>query len=87
MAAPLLNVSYDKASYAPGAPVVATVDYSDPDTKTTSDVWKATNANGEQATITVSRNVVDPVTIVPPAGFTMVPNSDTGAQVKFSGTA
>lgn len=87
MAAPVLNVTYDKTVYAPGAQIVATVTYSDPDTKVTPEVWTATNANGEKATITVERNVVDPVTVVPPAGFTLVPNSDTGAQVKYTATA
>jgi hypothetical protein len=87
MATPTLSVAYDKATYAPGAQITATVTYSDPDTKTTSEVWQATNANGEQATITVDRHVVDAVTIVPPAGFTQVPGSDTGASVKFTATA
>jgi hypothetical protein len=87
MANPALNVTYDKATYAPGSQIVATVDYSDPDTKVVQDVWEATNANGDEATITVQRRVVDPVTILPPAGFTLVPGSDTGAQVKFTGPA
>lgn len=87
MAAPTINVTYDKATYAPGATITATVNYADPDTKDTSEVWQATNANGEKAEITVARHVVDPVTIVPPAGYTQVPGSDTGAQVKFTATA
>jgi hypothetical protein len=87
MANPILNVTYDKATYAPDGQIVATVDYSDPDTQVIQDVWQATNANGDEATITVERHVVDPVTIEPPEGFTEVPGSDTGAQVKFTGPA
>ncbi len=87
MAAPSINVTYDKAVYAPGAQITATVTYADPDTKDTSEVWSATNVNGEHAEITVVRHVVDPVTIVPPAGFTLVAGSDTGAQVKYTATA
>jgi hypothetical protein len=87
MANPTLTVTYNKAVYAPGETITATVAYADPDTKTVSDVWQATNANGDQATITVARNVVDPVTIVPPAGYTKVTGSDTGSQVVFTRTA
>lgn len=87
MASPVLNVTYNKSVYAPGEAIQVTVDYSDADTKTVSEVWKGTNQNGEQGTVTVSKNVVDPVTIVPPAGYTMVPGSETGSQVKFTGTA
>lgn len=87
MASPVLSVVYDKATYAPGAPINVTVTYSDPDTKDTSDVWQAVNDNGEKATITVVKHVNDPVTIVPPAGYTLVAGSDTGAVVKFTGTA
>lgn len=87
MAAPVLTVTYDKQVYAPGAQILATATYSDPDTKDTTDTWKAVNADGEQATIAVTRHVVDPVTIVPPAGFTMVAGSDTGASVQFVGPA
>jgi hypothetical protein len=87
MAAPVLAVTYDKAVYAPGATITATVNYSDPDTKDTSEVWQAVNDNGDKGTITVTKHVVDPVTIVPPAGYSVVPGSDTGAQVKFTGTA
>lgn len=89
MAAPVLNVTYNKSVYAPGEAIQATVDYSDPDTKTENEVWKGTNQNGEQGTVTVSKKVVDAVTIVPPPGsnYVMVPGSDTGSQVKFTGTA
>jgi hypothetical protein len=50
MANPTLSVTYNKAVYAPGETITATVAYADPDTKTVSDVWQATNANGDQAT-------------------------------------
>lgn len=87
MAAPFISVTYDKSVYAPGDKITATVSYSDPDTKDSSEVWSAQNANGEHAEITIVKHVNDAVTIVPPAGYTLVPGSDTGAQVKFTGTA
>ncbi len=85
MAKPVLNVTYDRATYAPGDPIVVTVDYSDPDTKSTPEVWTAVNENGEQATITVDRKVVDAVTITAPAGY--VKQSDDGARQVWRGTA
>jgi hypothetical protein len=88
MANPTLTVTYNKAVYAPGETITATVAYADPDTKTVSDVWQAVNpTTGELATFTITKNVVDPVNIVAPAGYTKVAGSDTGAQVKFTGIA
>jgi hypothetical protein len=70
MANPTISVTYDKSTYAPGDLVIATVTIGDPDTRDISDVWTASNPNGDQATITVVKHVVDPVTVTPPAGFT-----------------
>jgi hypothetical protein len=54
MANPTLTVTYNKAVYAPGETITATVAYADPDTKTVSDVWQAVNpTTGELATFTV----------------------------------
>lgn len=86
MAAPSITVTYDKTTYAPGDPIVATVHISDPDTGVKSDVWQAVDAAGNTAEITVARNVVDPVTVTPPSGFVKT-SVGTGSPQTWQGTA
>lgn len=86
MANPTIQVTYDKVTYAPGDPIIATVHINDPDTGAKSDVWQAVDAAGNTAEITVARNVVDPLIVTPPAGFVKTSNGN-GSPQTWRGTA
>jgi uncharacterized protein YfaS (alpha-2-macroglobulin family) len=87
MAAPILNLSLDKGSYAPGETARLTVSYSDPDNATTTLSVTGTDSGGNPATMTVQLVVADPVTLTvtdPARTWTKV--SDTGAVAIYSAT-
>lgn len=89
MAAPTVSVVLDKASYAIGAKITATVTYSDPDAKTVTLSGTATDAEGNASPFTGSFAISDPVTLaVSDDGkrvWTKV--SDTGGVAVFTATA
>lgn len=90
MAAPTGSVAYDKASYAPGEKITATVSYSDPDTKVWAEAFDLTDTQGNVTRASASFSVADPVNSAPAnlaRTWAKVAGSDTGASVKFTTTA
>lgn len=87
--APTCTISLDKASYAPGATITATVSYADADTRTTPLTVTVTDAAGATGTATVSLIIKD--TDVPTVSdgtsrvYTKV--SDNGSIAVFTATA
>jgi hypothetical protein len=89
MASPTVSAVLDKATYVPGAPIVLTVSYNDPDTATSVITVTGTDAAGHPATVTVTLAVVDPVTVTvtDTKGHVWTKGADNGAQVTFTTTA
>lgn len=86
MATPSISVAYDKTTYAPGDPIIATVTITDADTRVVEDTWQAVDQDGNTGTITVARNVVDTHTITPPTGFVKT-SVGSGSPQTWRGTA
>lgn len=86
MANPTIQVTYDKNSYAPGDPKIATVVVTDADTRVDTEVWGVTDGQGNQGTMTKSINIVDPLTVNPPAGWTKT-SVGNGSPQTWQGTA
>lgn len=91
MASPTGSVAYDKASYAPGEKMTATVSYSDADSKTGSATFDLTDSQGNLTPVSATFTIADPVGSKANAAndrtWTKVAGSDTGASVKFTATA
>lgn len=63
MAAPIIDsVTFDKASYTPGAKVTATIKYHDPDAKTFTFTGTVTDAESHATSGIGSFSVADPCT-------------------------
>jgi hypothetical protein len=91
MANPTGSVAFDKASYAPGETMTATVSYADADNRTGSGAFDLTDGQGNVTHLVGTFTIADPVGVTPAAGndrtWAKVASSDTGASVKFTATA
>ncbi|MDG4796309.1 hypothetical protein [Micromonospora sp. WMMD1082] len=63
MAAPTATASLNASSYAPGAQMLLTINYSDPDTTALTVTVVVTDAQGNRSAPVSTTAVVDPLTI------------------------
>lgn len=84
--APSITVTYDKDTYAPGDRIIATVVIGDPDTRTVTETWGVRDSADNVTSVTVSKSVVDPLTVTPPVGFVKT-SVGNGSPQTWQGTA
>lgn len=84
--APSITVIYDKTTYAPGDRIIATVVIGDPDTRTVTETWAVKDSADNVTEVSVSKNVVDPLTVTPPTGFVKT-SVGNGSPQTWQGTA
>ncbi|TCB96506.1 hypothetical protein E0H26_15280 [Micromonospora zingiberis] len=63
MASPTVTASLNAATYAPGAQMLLTINYGDPDTKTLTVTVVVTDAQGNSSAPAKVSAVIDPLTI------------------------
>lgn len=87
--APTLTGALDKASYAPGDTITATLTYGDPDSQTQTLTWTATDGSGATQTLALSLVVKDPVAlkVTDPSGRVWTKVSDNGVIAVFTAKA
>lgn len=86
MASPTIQVTYDKATYAPGDPIVATVIIGDPDNRTVTETWQVKDSADNVTEVSLTKTIVDPLTVTPPAGFVKT-STGNGSPQTWRGTA
>lgn len=88
MSTPTVSASLDKASYATGATITLTVNYSDPNTKALTVTVTVADATGSSSPVTAVA-VIDPATttVSDTGNRTWTKVSDTGSVAVFTATA
>ncbi|QOC90871.1 hypothetical protein [Micromonospora craniellae] len=89
MAAPTVTAALNASSYAPGAQMLLTVTYGDPDTKTLTVTVVVTDAQGNSSAPAKATAVIDPltVTVTDASGRTWTRVSDNGTVAVYRAVA
>ncbi len=89
MAAPTATASLNATSYAPGAQMLLTVTYSDPDTKALTVTVVVTDAQGNSSAPVKVSAVIDPltITVTDDSGRTWTRVSDSGTVAVYRAVA
>ncbi|MEV6812173.1 hypothetical protein [Micromonospora sp. NPDC051296] len=89
MAAPTATASLNATSYAPGAQMLLTVNYSDPDTKALTVTVVVTDTQGNSSAPVKVSAVIDPltVTVTDDSGRTWTRVSDNGTVAVYRAVA
>ncbi|MEU5552668.1 MULTISPECIES: hypothetical protein [unclassified Micromonospora] len=89
MAAPTVTAALNASTYAPGAQMLLTVTYGDPDTKTLTVTVVVTDAQGNSSAPAKVTAVIDPLTVAvtDSSGRTWTRVSDNGAVAVYRAVA
>ncbi|MER5457686.1 hypothetical protein ABT008_23200 [Micromonospora sp. NPDC002389] len=89
MAAPTVTAALNASTYAPGAQMLLTVTYGDPDTKTLTVTVVVTDAQGNSSAPAKVTAVIDPltITVTDASGRTWTRVSDNGSVAVYRAVA